>query len=328
MREQSSQNLLKLATPVGHYGQEQPEDVFMRPQHVYIFTDGQIIGKDTPCFRLDLAELLKKYYFLNMDAVMEEMQKRNDKSKLAEIQIKFYQDAVQEILTETSIAFKREYGVRYKVEMRSLFQLDGSRIQNILEIPKLCKMLVVSEENYFVGVSFEDDEVQEAVAKEKSVAESEQLGYTSFQDPGKKMNAITKNKVTFGHVTIEEEQNLKFPDINASRNEGLNGTGEFNYSGLDSSQQQDLQEVYQRVSQATTAPAAKKPTEREVAEMKSEALLSKSIIKRREWTKKYRVSDSVLFDLFSEFSSMTILAKKHRQAEERQLKSYKRNNKK
>ena len=98
---------------------------------------------------------------------MEEMQKnQNDKTKLAEIQIKFYQDAVQEILTETSNAFKREYGVRYKVEMRSLFQLDGSRIQNILEIPKLCKMLVVSEENYFVGVSFEDDEVQEAVAKE------------------------------------------------------------------------------------------------------------------------------------------------------------------
>lgn len=91
MREQSNQNLLKLATPVGHYGQEQPEDVFMKPQLVYIFTDGQIIGKDTPCFRLDLAELLKKYYFLNMEAVMEEMQRnQNDKAKLAEIQIKFY----------------------------------------------------------------------------------------------------------------------------------------------------------------------------------------------------------------------------------------------
>ena len=95
MREQSSQNLLKLATPIGYYGQEQPEDVFMKPQLVYIFTDGQIIGKDTPCFRLDLAELLKKYYFLNMEAVMEEMQRnQNDKAKLAEIQIRFYQDAV------------------------------------------------------------------------------------------------------------------------------------------------------------------------------------------------------------------------------------------
>ena len=82
------------------------------------------------------------------------------------------------------------------------------------------------------------------------------------------------------------------------------------------------------MQEAAAAPQAKKPTEREVAEMNSEALLSKSILKRREWTKKYRVSDSVLFDLFSEFSSMTILAKKHRQAEEKQLKNYKLKSKK
>lgn len=52
---------------------------------------------------------------------------------------------------------------------------------NILEIPKLCKMLVVSEEKYFVGVSFENDEVQEVAMAEQSIAEeSEHLGYTSF----------------------------------------------------------------------------------------------------------------------------------------------------
>ena len=122
MREQSSHHLLKLETPKGHYGQEQPEDVFMNPQLLYIFTDGQIIKNDTPCFKLDLAQLLKKYYFLNMEAVMEEMEKnQNDKVKLSEIQIQFYQNAVQEILIETSIAFKREHGLQYNVEMKSLF---------------------------------------------------------------------------------------------------------------------------------------------------------------------------------------------------------------
>lgn len=54
------------------------------------------------------------------------------------------------------------------------------------------------------------------------------------------MNAVTKNKVTFGHITIEEERDLKFPDINASRNGRLNGTGDFNFSGMDSSQRQEL----------------------------------------------------------------------------------------
>ena len=52
-------------------------------------------------------------------------------------------------------------------------------------------------------------------------------------------------------------------------------------------------------------------------------LLSQSIIKRREWTKKYRVADSVLYDLFSEFSSMVVLAKTWKQQEEKAAKSYK-----
>jgi hypothetical protein len=48
-------------------------------------------------------------------------------------------------------------------------------------------------------------------------------------------------------------------------------------------------------------------------ELQNEMLLSQSIIKRREWTKKYRVADSVLYDLFSEFSSMVVLAKTWKQ---------------
>ena len=40
-----------------------------------------------------------------------------------------------------------------------------------------------------------------------------------------------------------------------------------------------------------------------------EALISQAMLKRKEWTKKYRISDAILFDLFSEFSSMMMIAK-------------------
>ena len=41
----------------------------------------------------------------------------------------------------------------------------------------------------------------------------------------------------------------------------------------------------------------------------SEKLISESLLKRKEWGKKYRISDKTLFDLFSEFSSMMMIAK-------------------
>ena len=37
--------------------------------------------------------------------------------------------------------------------------------------------------------------------------------------------------------------------------------------------------------------------------------MSQAILKRREWAKKYNVSEAMLFDLFSEFSSMVMLSK-------------------
>ena len=40
-------------------------------------------------------------------------------------------------------------------------------------------MLIVSEEKYFVGVSFENDEVG-SMAEQSMAEESETLGYTSF----------------------------------------------------------------------------------------------------------------------------------------------------
>jgi hypothetical protein len=45
------------------------------------------------------------------------------------------------------------------------------------------------------------------------------------------------------------------------------------------------------------------------AEETSEKLISESLLKRKEWGKKYRISDKTLFDLFSEFSSMMMISK-------------------
>ena len=56
----------------------------------------------------------------------------------------------------------------------------------------------------------------------------------------------------------------------------------------------------------------------------NEKMLSDSINKRREWSKKYNVSERILFDLFSEFSSIMMLQK----AEEKSNKSLKTNSSK
>jgi hypothetical protein len=41
----------------------------------------------------------------------------------------------------------------------------------------------------------------------------------------------------------------------------------------------------------------------------TEALLSSSMLKKKEWTNKYRISDRTVYDLFSEFSGMVMIAK-------------------
>ena len=87
---------------------------------------------------------------------------------------------------------------------------------------------------------------------------------------------------------------------------------------------QELREVFNAalIHQELKGPE-NKVSKNERVELQNEMLLSQSIIKRREWTKKYRVADSVLFDLFSEFSSMVVLAKTWKQQEEKAAKSYK-----
>lgn len=54
------------------------------------------------------------------------------------------------------------------------------------------------------------------------------------------------------------------------------------------------------------------PPKRETNSLEiSESLISQSMLKRKEWSKKYRISDRMVFDLFSEFSSMIMIAKVH-----------------
>jgi hypothetical protein len=43
----------------------------------------------------------------------------------------------------------------------------------------------------------------------------------------------------------------------------------------------------------------------------SESLISQSMLKRKEWSKKYRISDKMIYDLFSEFSGMIMISKFH-----------------
>jgi len=41
----------------------------------------------------------------------------------------------------------------------------------------------------------------------------------------------------------------------------------------------------------------------------NEQLMSQAIVKRKEWAKKYKLDDKIVFDLFSEFSGMMMAAK-------------------
>jgi hypothetical protein len=41
----------------------------------------------------------------------------------------------------------------------------------------------------------------------------------------------------------------------------------------------------------------------------NDTLLSKALVKRKEWSEKYNVTDRDIYDLFSEFSSMMMIAK-------------------
>lgn len=125
---------------------------------------------------------------------------------------------------------------------------------------------------------------------------------------------FTRNKVTFGHINIEnkhEDKSVTLPEINNANQ--FNVTGNFN-STMNETTKEELREVFNAaLIQQELKDPEHKASKNEMEELQNEMLLSQSIIKRREWTKKYRVADSVLYDLFSEFSSMVVLAKTWKQ---------------
>lgn len=49
---------------------------------------------------------------------------------------------------------------------------------------------------------------------------------------------------------------------------------------------------------------------------KEDKLLSKQILQRREWMEKYKVSERIIFDLFSEFTAMMIIQDKDNMLEQ------------
>jgi hypothetical protein len=48
-------------------------------------------------------------------------------------------------------------------------------------------------------------------------------------------------------------------------------------------------------------------TTREREQVIEDTLLTKSILKRREWQEKYNLSQDLMYDLFSEFSSVMVI---------------------
>jgi hypothetical protein len=72
----------------------------------------------------------------------------------------FYNRAVQEILEEFTTAFTKIYkkrGLKPKEDRyKKLFLLDGTPVNNLLDITNDVKVLIATDRNDFVGVQFED----------------------------------------------------------------------------------------------------------------------------------------------------------------------------
>ena len=73
-------------------------------------------------------------------------------------QKRFYNRAVDEILEETTLCFKKKFA-QHKMkakEFKSLYLLDGTRVTSLLDIPQEAKVLICSDQNRYLGIEFED----------------------------------------------------------------------------------------------------------------------------------------------------------------------------
>ena len=73
-------------------------------------------------------------------------------------QIIFYDRAVEELLEEFTITFKK---IKLKLGMspktyKCFYLIDGKKIENLLDIPTDAKVVIASDKSYYQGVEFEN----------------------------------------------------------------------------------------------------------------------------------------------------------------------------
>jgi len=118
---------------------------------------------------------------------------------------------------------------------------------------------------------------------------------------------MRRNRATFADARADDEPFL--PDISDNRHSIFGSTD----------MAPDVSAVVKSVDDVAEGNALRSKMSKkkiELAQKQEEVLLSKSIIKRREWMKKYNISEKIIFELFSEFSSMMMINKSIKNVEE------------
>jgi len=129
--------------------------VFKEAHILYVFEDNQYIKtQETPCFKLDLTVLLKKYFMYNEN--LPQSQQTMTPEEMLNTQIRFYDRAINELIEEASTHI---YKTKIKTGMMSkrtkkvdhayVFLLDGRRVANLLDISSDSAVLIISEKPKF-----------------------------------------------------------------------------------------------------------------------------------------------------------------------------------
>jgi hypothetical protein len=110
---------------------------------------------------------MRRYFFYDESLAPNEQDLSPD--EMIRNQVHFYHRAVEEILEETSICFAKIYkkhGFNPKKDgYNRLFLLDGTRVRNLLDIPKEATVLIASDRSEYMGVEFENVAVTELEKK-------------------------------------------------------------------------------------------------------------------------------------------------------------------
>lgn len=144
---------------------DQQSRVFKQDHEIYIFEDNQYIQtgteekefKDaTPCFKFNLTQRLRKYFFFIEGLSVNDQPMSPD--AMIRSQVHFYNRAVEELVEEANQCFEASYR-SHKMQpktFKNLFLLDGTRVRNLLDIPQDAKVLIASDIDKYIGIEFED----------------------------------------------------------------------------------------------------------------------------------------------------------------------------